>query len=170
MRQAAVELASGQTPTAGSALTRLDPGELANGFYVLRLSARDIAGRGAQTRVQVEVNTALKPGGCLLLEVPNLIEHESLELSHLYAFTRSTLREIVRQAGFRVLWTKTHGSFRSPILNLYITILAQAKSEPQLPRKIRSNPFGIKTGRRLGKLKRELLTSRFPDWTWQAPD
>ena len=111
----------------------------------------------------------MRPHGFLLLEVPNLIEHESLELSHLYAFTRSTLREIVRQAGFRVLWTKAHGSFRSPILNLYITLLAQAESEPQLPRKIRSNPYGLKMGRRLGKLKRTLFTRHFPDWTWQAP-
>ena len=111
----------------------------------------------------------MEPGGYLLLEVPNLIDHESLELSHLYAFTKSTLREIVRQAGFRVLWTKTHGSFRSPVLKLYITLLAQAKSDPRLPRRILSRPIGIKTRRRLGKLKRELFTRYFPDWTWQAP-
>jgi len=111
----------------------------------------------------------MEPGGYLLLEVPNLIDHESLELSHLYAFTKSTLREIVRQAGFRVLWTKTHGSFRSPILKLYITLLAQAKSDPRLPRRILSHPIGIKTRRSLGKLKREIFTRHFPDWTWQAP-
>ena len=111
----------------------------------------------------------MEPGGYLLLEVPNLIDHESLELSHLYAFTRSTLREIVRQAGFCVLWTKTHGSFRSPILNLYITLLAQAESDPRSHHTIRSSPIGIKTHRRLGKLKRDFFTSRFPDWTWQAP-
>ncbi len=111
----------------------------------------------------------MQPGGYLLLEVPNLIDHESLELSHLYAFTRSTLREIVRQAGFRVLWTKAHGSFRSPILNLYITLLAQAESDPRSPRTVLSNPIGIKTRRRLGKIKREIFTRYFPDWTWQAP-
>ena len=111
----------------------------------------------------------MRPGGFLLLEVPNLIEHESLELSHLYAFTRSTLKAIVRQAGFRILWSKAHGSFRSPILNLYVTLLAQAESDPQLPTKIRSNPIGIKMWRRLGKLKRRFFTQRYPDWTWQAP-
>jgi SAM-dependent methyltransferase len=113
--------------------------------------------------------TTMEPGGYLLLEVPNLIDHECLELSHLYAFTRSTLRETVRQAGFQVLWSKAHGSFRSPILNLYITLLAQAESDPHSPRTIRSNPIGTKTHRRLGKLKRDFFTSRFPDWTWQAP-
>ncbi len=112
----------------------------------------------------------MQPGGYLLLEVPNLYEHESLELSHLYAFTRSTLKAVVRQAGFRVLWMKTHGSFRSPILNLYITLLAQAESDPQPPRKIHLSPFGIKMRRRLGKYKREIFTRRFPDWTWQSPD
>jgi 2-polyprenyl-3-methyl-5-hydroxy-6-metoxy-1,4-benzoquinol methylase len=111
----------------------------------------------------------MEPGGYLLLEVPNLIDHECLELSHLYAFTRSTLRETARQAGFCVLWTKTHGSFRSPILNLYITLLARAESAPHSPRTICSNPIGVKTRRRLGKLKRDFFTSRFPDWTWQTP-
>jgi len=112
----------------------------------------------------------MRSGGYLLLEVPNLIDHECLELSHLYAFTRSTLREIVRQAGFHILWTKAHGSFRSPILNLYITLLAQAESDQKSHRTIHSCPIGIKTRRRLGKLKRDFFTSRFPDWTWQAPD
>ncbi len=112
----------------------------------------------------------MEPGGYLLLEVPNLIDHECLELSHLFAFTQSTLRETVRQAGFHVLWSKAHGSFRSPILNLYITLLAQAESDPQLPIKIRSNPIGVKIWRRLGKLKRRFFTQRYPDWTWQAPE
>lgn len=112
----------------------------------------------------------MEPGGYLLLEVPNLIEHECLELSHLYAFTQSALRETVRQSGFRVLWSKAHGSFRSPILNLYVTLLAQAESNPKLPTKIHSNPIGIKMWRRLGKLKRRFFTQRYPDWTWQAPE
>ena len=111
----------------------------------------------------------MQTGGYLLLEVPNLIDHESLELSHLYAFTRSTLCEIVRQAGYRILWAKAHGSFRSPILKLYITLLAQAESEPRSPRTILSNPIGIKMRRRLGRFKRDFFTSHFPDWTWQAP-
>jgi len=111
----------------------------------------------------------LLPGGYLLLEAPNLIDHECLELSHLYAFTRSTLKETVRQAGFQVLWSKVHGSFRSPILNLYITLLARAETDPRSHRTIHSNPIGIKTRRGLGRLKRKLFTKYFPDWTWQAP-
>ncbi len=113
--------------------------------------------------------SSMLPGGYILLEVPNLIEHESLELSHLYAFTRSTLRAVVQQAGFRVLWSKAHGSFRSPILKLFITLLAQSRDEAQSPPNIYSSPIGVKTRRRLGKYKRDFFTNRFPDWTWQAP-
>lgn len=111
----------------------------------------------------------MQPGGYLLLEVPNLIDHECLELSHLYAFTQSTLRETVRQAGFRIIWSKANGSFRSPILNLFITLFAQAGEMTRYTPKIHSNPIGIKTYRRLGRLKREFFTRYFPDWTWQAP-
>lgn len=111
----------------------------------------------------------MMPGGFLLLEVPNLIEHDSLELSHLYAFTRSTIKAVVQQAGFRVLWSKSHGSFRSPILKLFITLLAQARDEAQSPPNIYSSPIGVKTRRRLGKYKRDFFTNRFPDWTWQSP-
>lgn len=93
----------------------------------------------------------MRPGGSLLLEVPNLFEHESYELSHLYALTRSTLKAIVRQAGFRIIWSKAHRSFRSPMLNLYITLLAQSKDEAQYSPNVYSNPMGIKTCRRLGK-------------------
>jgi SAM-dependent methyltransferase len=111
----------------------------------------------------------MTPGGYLLLEVPNLIEHEALEVAHPFGFTPATLRETVRQSGFEVLWTKTHGSFRSPVLNLYITLLAKSSRTPIRSAPIRSKPWGISARRRLGKLKRDLLTRFFPDWTWQSP-
>lgn len=106
----------------------------------------------------------------LLVEVPNLIEHEGLERAHLLGFTTATLRETVRRAGFRVLWTRAHGGFRSPILKLYLTLLARVESSPAKPARVRSSPFGIKTRRRLGGAKRRFLTRYFPDWTWQSPE
>lgn len=108
-------------------------------------------------------------GGYLLIEVPNLIEHQALEVAHLYAFTPATLRNLVRQSGFDVLWTKTHGSFRSPVLNLYITLLAKVAQTPEKIPPIRSKPRGIATRRKLGQIKRRLLTRFLPDWTWQSP-
>lgn len=111
----------------------------------------------------------LNSDGFLLVEVPNLLEHEALEIAHLFAFAPETLKETVRQAGFEPLWTRTHGSFRSPVLKLYITLLAAVSSEPETPKRIRSSPSGIVFRRRLGKLKRRVFTRLLPDWTWQAP-
>jgi 2-polyprenyl-3-methyl-5-hydroxy-6-metoxy-1,4-benzoquinol methylase len=115
------------------------------------------------------LETHMIPGGYLLVEVPNLIEHAALEVAHPIAFTAATLREAVHQSGFEVLWTKTHGSFRSPVLNLYITLLAKSSRTPIRSAPIRSKPRGVATRRRLGKLKRDLFTRYFPDWTWQSP-
>ena len=114
--------------------------------------------------------TWMAPGAILLVEVPNLIEHEGLERAHLFGFTAATLRETVRQAGFRVLWTRTHGGFRSPILNLYATLLARAEPASVGPVGVRSTSFGIKFRRRLGRIKRDFFTRHFPDWTWQSPE
>ena len=111
----------------------------------------------------------MTPGAYLVLEVPNLIEHEALELAHPLAFTPATLRETVRQSGFEVLWIKTHGSFRSPVLKLYITLLAKSSRTPPRSVPIRSKPRGLAALRRLGKLKRDLFTRCLPDWTWQSP-
>lgn len=112
----------------------------------------------------------MSPGATLLVEVPNLIEHEGLERAHLFGFTCATLKETVRQAGFRVVWARTHGGFRSPVLRLYSTVLARAEAAPGKSSRVRSTSFGIKLRRRLGKAKRRFFTRYFPDWTWQSPE
>lgn len=111
----------------------------------------------------------LTANGFLLIEVPNIVEHEALEIAHLYAFSASTLRECMRQSGFEVIWTRTHGGFRSPVLNLFITLLAKPTDQSDQILGVRSSPLGLATRRRLGKLKRALLTRFLPDWTWQSP-
>lgn len=115
-------------------------------------------------------DTWMALGAILLVEVPNLIEHEGLERAHLFGFTAATLGETVRQAGFRVFWTRAHGGFRSPILKLYLTLLARAEPAPVRPIRVRSTPFGIRFLRQVGRAKRRLFTRLFPDWTWQFPD
>jgi len=112
----------------------------------------------------------MAPGAILLVEVPNLIEHEALERAHLFGFTAATLGETVRQAGFRVSWRRTHGGFRSPVLKLYASLLARAESGQARPVQVRSTPFGIKLRRRIGRAKRRFFTRHFPDWTWQSPE
>ena len=112
----------------------------------------------------------MNPEGFLLIEVPNLAEHEALELAHLQAFTRSSLRDTAERAGFRVLWVRCHGSFRSPVLRLYITLLAQPANHAQVRR---YPPFAARRSRlarSLGVAKRRFFTRHFPDWTWQSPE
>jgi hypothetical protein len=105
----------------------------------------------------------------LLLEVPNLLEHEALEMAHLFAFTQGTLCETVRRSGFEVIWSKAHGGFRSPIIKLYITLLARVPDNTarQLPIHARHRAIAIR--RRFGKYKRAFFTRLLPDWTWQSP-
>jgi 2-polyprenyl-3-methyl-5-hydroxy-6-metoxy-1,4-benzoquinol methylase len=111
----------------------------------------------------------LNASGYILVEVPNLSDHHALEIAHLYAFAPSTLKALLHQAGYRIVWAKAHGSFRSPILNLFITILAIPVEDTVPKSRIHSGPVRIRLGRKLGKTKRKLLTRILPDWTWQAP-
>ncbi len=114
--------------------------------------------------------SVLTPAGYVLIEVPNLYEHASFELAHLYAFTPETLANLVRRAGFQVLWSKAHGSFRSPILKLYITLLAQMPDPPGTQRIDPILASRIRLRRTIGGYKRRVLTRLLPDWTWQAPE
>jgi SAM-dependent methyltransferase len=112
----------------------------------------------------------LTKDGHLLIEVPNLYEHASFELAHLFAFSPRSLREILRRAGYRACWLRTHGSFRSPILKLYITALAVPENEANPPRRIYiPGPLDVGVRRKLGTIKREFFTRYWPDWTWQMP-
>lgn len=111
----------------------------------------------------------MSPDGYLLIEVPNSFEHEALEVAHLFAFTPLSLQETVRQSGFEVIWTKTHGGFRSPVLKLYITLLARPSKRTEQKGAPLTLPWLIAARRSLGKFKRILFTRFLPDWTWQAP-
>ena len=54
-------IASGGAAVNNGTLAQIDPGTLPNGFYVLRLSASDIAGRQSVTQIQIEIKTNAKP-------------------------------------------------------------------------------------------------------------
>jgi 2-polyprenyl-3-methyl-5-hydroxy-6-metoxy-1,4-benzoquinol methylase len=60
----------------------------------------------------------LSKDGLLLVEVPNFYAHDSYELAHLSCFTRHTLLELLRQAGFELVAFRQHGMPRSEILPL----------------------------------------------------
>ncbi len=69
--------------------------------------------------------TLLAQNGWLLVEVPNLYAHDSLEPAHVSAFSPHTLEQLLLKTGYRVMRTWMHGQPRSEILQLYITMLAK---------------------------------------------
>jgi len=57
-----IELTRGETTVNNGVLTRLDPGNISNGVYRLRLTAQDMGGRTSQTETTIEINSVTKPG------------------------------------------------------------------------------------------------------------
>jgi SAM-dependent methyltransferase len=112
----------------------------------------------------------LVPGAHLLVEVPNLFDHEAFELPHLHAFTPRSLKDTVRRAGFRIVQSRVHGTFRSPILRLYITLLAVAGDRPTPMGPLPLAVARTRLARRIGAAKRRFFTRLYPDWTWQSPE
>ena len=112
------------------------------------------------------IRTALlKENGYLLIEVPNYYFHDSYELAHLTCFTPHTLKEMVKQAGYQILFTNTHGLPRSSLLNLYITLLARPEPETKDKPKIIPECF-VREKRRLGFLYRKIIQKIAPEKAW----
>ncbi len=80
--------------------------------------------------------TFLDPQGWLLLEVPNLYGHDLFETAHLISYSSHTLVQVVEKAGYELVKIERHGRPCSPILPLYITLLAR-------PNLNTSRDFGI---------------------------
>lgn len=112
----------------------------------------------------------MRPGSLLLVETPNLADHQAFELAHLHAFTADSLADTAGRAGFEILWTRVHGGYRSPVLRLYITVLARASTDPSGRRTFPLAALRSRLGRRIGIAKREFFTRHYPDWTWQSPE
>jgi trans-aconitate methyltransferase len=109
----------------------------------------------------------LSPGGKLLLEVPNLFGHSAYEVSHLTAFSPSALKRCLHLAGYKVISSLTHGNPRSPILRLYLTILAQSAELDVRPSAWRANLGRIERRRKFGTWFRNMMSYRLPKWTWK---
>jgi hypothetical protein len=61
----------------------------------------------------------------LLVEVPNLFGHPSLEFAHLSAFTRDTLLHVLEGSGFAPVAVAAHGQPHSRRLPFYLLALAK---------------------------------------------
>lgn len=114
----------------------------------------------------IKIKTELLDGeGYLLVEVPNFYAHDSYELAHLTCFTPHTLRELLNQAGFTVMFMKKHGIPRSELLNLYLTLLAKASLETAASYQVKKDNF-VGAKRKLGLLYRRFMQKLFPHKAW----
>jgi 2-polyprenyl-3-methyl-5-hydroxy-6-metoxy-1,4-benzoquinol methylase len=104
--------------------------------------------------------------GWLLIEVPNLYAHESFEPAHLLAFSPHTLREALKQSGFRVVRFRKHGRPNSAILPLYLTVLCRSAVQQDLA-PVRPER-GVIYKRRIGMLWRHTLERLLPHWVWKT--
>jgi 2-polyprenyl-3-methyl-5-hydroxy-6-metoxy-1,4-benzoquinol methylase len=105
----------------------------------------------------------LEPTSWLLLEVPNLFAHDCFEVAHLVSFSRHTLTQLLRKAGYRVVRLRAHGLPRSRLIPLYLTLLAQP--DPHTPASIKPDRL-VKLQRRLGFLHRKIAERLFPRLAW----
>jgi len=109
----------------------------------------------------------MTPGGYLLIEVPNLFGHRSVEFAHLVLFSPTTLPQVLSASEFEVLRLITHGNPRSPILRLYITVIAKPRSDGGQPSKVRFTSRGIRVQRAISMWVLNCLTEKLPGWTWK---
>ncbi len=105
----------------------------------------------------------LTPDGWLLLEVPNLYCHDSFEVAHLTHFSKHTLRQTLRRAGYQIRRLRVHGRPRSALLPLYITVLAQPA--PSAASQVRPERF-VAFKRRAGMFCRRVVQKLWPHKAW----
>lgn len=103
--------------------------------------------------------------GSLILEVPNLYGHFSLERPHLQAFHAATLRRTLAAAGFETRRIVRHGSPRSRLIPLYLTASASSSEGAAVGRN-RSSARGVRFRRKAGMAWHTLATRVLPRWAW----
>jgi hypothetical protein len=96
--------------------------------------------------------TILQENGYLLIEVPNLYIHPSLEIAHTFAFSTTSLQNTIEQAGFLIIDKKLHSTPGNSTLPLYVTVLAKSVS---------SGDFGHMIIDKYARLKRNVGRSAY---------
>jgi 2-polyprenyl-3-methyl-5-hydroxy-6-metoxy-1,4-benzoquinol methylase len=105
----------------------------------------------------------LHPEGWLLLEVPNLFAHDCFEVAHLVSFSAHTLKQVLQKAGYSVVQLRAHGSPRSQLIPLYLTVLAQPNTN--MIYSVRPDHL-VKLHRRYGFLRRKIAERLIPERAW----
>jgi 2-polyprenyl-3-methyl-5-hydroxy-6-metoxy-1,4-benzoquinol methylase len=109
--------------------------------------------------------TLLADDGWLLLEVPNFFAHDSYELAHLACYTPHSLRQLVKKAGFDVIYTRIHGVPRSELLGLYVTVLAKVSNTGERKEQVKPEKW-VKTKRMFAMARRRVIQKLFPQQAW----
>ncbi len=107
----------------------------------------------------------LSENGVVLMEVPNFYAHDSYELAHLVCFTPHSLQEVLKQAGFEVMYLQRHGFPRSSLLNLYLTLIAQPLSDGAEVPPLQPDRF-VHMKRQIGFFYRRIVQKLFPHKAW----
>jgi 2-polyprenyl-3-methyl-5-hydroxy-6-metoxy-1,4-benzoquinol methylase len=107
----------------------------------------------------------LTEDGLLLIEVPNLYAHDCFEVAHLVSFSRHTLFQVLKKAGYSTQVLQVHGQPRSNLIPLYITVIA-APINPLKDKKGVQKERWIGLKRRSGMTHRKIIERAFPRQAW----
>ncbi len=107
----------------------------------------------------------LTPDGKLFIEVPNLYAHDCFEVAHLTSFSRHSLVQVVKMAGFTTIFLQPHGQPRSKMIPLYISLLAVPDNN-NLGQNLVEEEKWIRFKRRSGMAHRRVIERIFPHQAW----
>jgi flavin-dependent dehydrogenase len=83
----------------------------------------------------------------------------------LSSFSEATLTQVLKKAGYRILYIERHGFPRSRLIPLYITALAEPDEARITHRDVNGERLvGLK--RRTGFLHRRIIERLLPDQAW----
>ena len=105
----------------------------------------------------------LTADGTLLVEVPNLYGHPSVEIPHLFCFSSGTLSYALARAGYEVSHMVRHGSPRSKLIPLYLTAIARPAGDVR-PRK--PGPRLVRIKRSIGMMWNRAASRVAPGLAW----
>lgn len=108
----------------------------------------------------------MTPKGTLLVEVPNLFGHFSLERPHLFCFHAATLKNTLAAAGWKTVRLITHGAPRSRMIPLYLTAIAEPAPPRLTVRRTWSGGAGVRIRRRVGMAWHRLAPRLANRWAW----
>ena len=105
----------------------------------------------------------LTSDGALLVEVPNLYGHPSVENPHLFCFSPGTLNYALARAGYEVTRLVRHGSPRSKLIPLYLTAITRPAVDV---RARKPGPRLVRFKRSIGMTWNRAASRVAPGWAW----